>query len=132
MSDEKEEARVIGIGGVFFRSRDPAALQAWYAEHLGLPVHADGAVVLPWQRADGTATPESTIWAPFAQDTDYFGPGGSQLMVNLIVSDLDGMLTRLRAAGIEVLPDVEEMSYGRFGWFVDPDGRRVELWEPMR
>ncbi len=74
------EPSVIGIGGIFFRSRDPKALQAWYAEHLGLPVTDDGVAVFNWQRADGTHTPESTIWSPFPEVTDYFGPGGSELM----------------------------------------------------
>lgn len=124
-------ARVIGIGGVFFRSASPDATRDWYRDNLGLPTD-DGYAVLKWRRADEDVT-ESTVWSPFAADTEYFGPGGSELMVNYIVDDLDGMLAQLRASGVEVLPDVQEMAgIGRFGWAVDCDGRRIELWQPER
>jgi predicted enzyme related to lactoylglutathione lyase len=113
--------RATGIGGIFFRARDPAALRAWYHEHLGLPLEGD-TVVLP---ADGVV-----VWSPFEEDTDYFGPGGQRLMVNYRVDDLDALLARLRAAGVEVDDRVLEEEYGRFGWAVDPEGNRFELWEP--
>jgi predicted enzyme related to lactoylglutathione lyase len=107
-----------GIGGVFFRARDPEALKAWYVEHVGLP--ADEPV-----RGEGVI-----VWAPFMEDTDYFGPGGQQWMVNYRVSDLDATLAGLRDAGVEVDDKVVEEEYGRFGWAVDPEGNRFELWEP--
>jgi predicted enzyme related to lactoylglutathione lyase len=105
--------RVTGIGGVFFRSPDPDALKAWYAEHLGVEEYGE------------------TVWAPFANDTDYFGSTDQPLMINYRVANLDAMLSQLRAAGIEVVDDVQEMDgIGRFGWAVDPEGHRFELWEP--
>jgi predicted enzyme related to lactoylglutathione lyase len=113
---------VTGVGGVFFRASDPAALVAWYAEHLGVPVQGDGFVVFPESR--------NTVWAPFAEDTDYW-PAAKQGMVNFTVRDLDAMLAQLRAAGIEVDDRIEVMDgIGRFGWAIDPEGNRFELWEP--
>jgi predicted enzyme related to lactoylglutathione lyase len=112
--------RVAGIGGVFFRSQDPKALVAWYEENLGVPV-SDGYVVFPESR--------DTHWVPFATDTSYW-PSDKQAMVNFTVEDLDAMLAQLRAAGAEVDEHVEEHEYGRFGWAVDPEGNRFELWEP--
>jgi predicted enzyme related to lactoylglutathione lyase len=117
--------RVTGIGGVFMRSRDPEALAAWYAQHLGLPVTpGDATAELPWEG------PGATLWAAFPHDTEYFGRAGSECMLNFRVADLEAMLTQLRSAGVKVEPDVEESAYGRFGWTVDPEGRRIELWEP--
>ena len=113
--------RVTGIGGVFFRSRDPAALVAWYAEHLGVPV-TDGYVIFPESR--------NTVWSPFSEDTEYWPPA-KQGMVNFTVRDLDAMLAQLRAAGVEVDDRVEDHQYGRFGWGLDPEGNRFELWEPL-
>jgi predicted enzyme related to lactoylglutathione lyase len=113
--------RVTGIGGVFFRSRDPAALVVWYAEHLGVPV-TDGYVIFPESR--------NTVWSPFSEDTEYW-PSAKQGMVNFTVRDLDAMLAQLRAAGVEVDDRVEDHQYGRFGWGLDPEGNRFELWEPL-
>ncbi len=113
--------RVTGIGGVFFRSRDPASLVAWYAEHLGVPV-TDGYVIFPESR--------NTVWSPFSEDTEYW-PSAKQGMVNFTVRDLDAMLAELRAAGVEVDERVEDHEYGRFGWAVDPAGHRFALWEPL-
>jgi glyoxylase I family protein len=114
--------RVTGVGGVFFRSRDPKALLAWYEQHLGVPVQGDGYVVFPESR--------NTVWSPFAEDTSYW-PAEKQHMVNFTVGDLDAMLAQLRAAGVEVDERVEDLEFGRFGWAVDPEGNRFELWEPL-
>ena len=113
--------RVTGIGGVYFRARDPKALLDWYAEHLGVPVAGDGFVIFPESR--------NTVWSPFAEDTDYW-PSAKHGMVNFTVRDLDAMLTQLRAAGVEVDDTVEDLEFGRFGWAIDPEGNRFELWEP--
>ena len=112
--------RVTGVGGVFFRARDPEELVAWYARHLGVPLEG-GYVVFPDSR--------DTHWVPFPEDTGYW-PAAKQAMVNFTVSDLDAMLAQLRAAGVEVDERVEDHEYGRFGWAVDPEGNRFELWEP--
>ncbi len=117
--------RVTGIGGIFLRSRDPVQLGAWYAQHLGLPVSEGDAVAeLEWDR------PGSTSWAAFPQDSEYLGRAERECMLNFRVADLDAMLVQLRAAGVRVEADIEESAYGRFGWTVDPEGRRIELWEP--
>ena len=109
------------------RSRDPEALRDWYAEHLGLQPTDDGVVVIQWGREHAG----STVWAPFADDTEYFGDRSQQAMINYRVDDLDAMLSQLRAAGVRVDDGVNEMEgLGRFGWAVDPDGNRFELWEP--
>jgi predicted enzyme related to lactoylglutathione lyase len=117
--------RVTGIGGVFIRSARPDELRAWYAQHLGVDVDAEwgGAVV----RATGG---ETLVWAIFPGDTEYFGAPEQQVMVNYRVTDLDAILEQLRTAGVEVDDRVEELEFGRFGWAVDPDGNRFELWEP--
>jgi predicted enzyme related to lactoylglutathione lyase len=126
--------RVTGLGGVFFRCRDPETLQAWYMEHLGLPktpVEGDSTVVFRWRHHDDPDRPGATVWAPFADDTEYFGRPENPWMLNFRVRDLDAMLDQLRAAGAKVDEKVEAMEgFGRFGWFEDPEGNRIELWEP--
>jgi glyoxylase I family protein len=113
---------VTGIGGVFFRAKDPKALQAWYAQHLGLVVD----YASPWVQQPGP-----TMFMPFAEDTDYF-PAGKQWMINFRVSELDALLTALRGAGIAVItnPDWDTPQTGRFAHIHDPEGNQVELWEP--
>jgi predicted enzyme related to lactoylglutathione lyase len=115
--------RVTGIGGVFFRARDPKALAAWYEQQLGVPVHeGETYAIFPESR--------NTVWSPFSEDTDYW-PAEKQGMVNFIVRDLDAMRAQLRETGVEVDEKVEELEgIGRFGWAVDPEGNRFELWEP--
>ena len=115
-----------GIGGVFFRSRDPEALTAWYVKHLGLSRESDGSVLF---RSGPEAEGAVTVWAPFPADTEYFG-GAAQWMVNFRVADLDAMLRQLREAGVEVEDKTEDYDYGRFGWAHDPEGNRIELWQP--
>jgi len=116
--------RATGIGGVFVRSAQPDRLRAWYSEHLGLELLEWGGAVL---RSGGG---ETLTWSVFPGDTEYFGSREQQVMVNYRVRDLAAMLTQLRAHGVAVDDRVEELEYGRFGWATDPDGNRVELWEP--
>ena len=123
-------ARVLGIGGVFFKSRDPKELQAWYSRHLGIESDTDGYALFKWRDAQDTDKEHATVWSPFPSDTTYFNPTNAPYMINYIVDDLDGILQQLRDAGAEVDDKVEEMEYGRFGWAVDPEGTRFELWEP--
>jgi catechol 2,3-dioxygenase-like lactoylglutathione lyase family enzyme len=119
-------AKVTGVGGVFFRVRDPAATAAWYREHLGMDLEA-GYPMATIHSNGG----ETTVWAPFDQDTEYFGDQGQQFMVNYRVDDLGALLDQLRAADVEVLDEREDDDNGRFAWIVDCDGRRVELWQPL-
>ena len=119
--------RVRGLGGVFLRARDPAALARWYSEHLGIDVMLEGQSEALWWPEAGP-----TVFAPFPADTDYFGRPDQQVMLNYRVADLDSMLAQLRVAGVEVLDKVEELpGVGRFGWATDPEGNRLELWEPQ-
>ncbi|MEV0678216.1 VOC family protein [Actinosynnema sp. NPDC050436] len=117
-------AKVTGIGGVFLRARNPARLAEWYRAHLGVPMNEHGAVTFHWVRE------ETTTFALFAQDTEYFGEPGQRAMLNLRVDDLPALLVGLRDRGVEVLPQTEDSEFGRFGWVVDPEGNRIELWEP--
>lgn len=118
--------RALDIGGVFIRSQDPRALARWYTEHLGIDTMVEGDSEAVWWTDAG-----ATVFAPFPADTDYFGRPDQQVMLNYRVTSLDAMLAQLRSAGVEVLDRVEELSgVGRFGWAVDPDGNRFELWEP--
>lgn len=121
---------VHGIGGVFLRSDDPAATREWYRDHLGLTIDAYG-TSFSWRRDGDPERSGHTVWSPFDADTDYFGDRGQQFMVNFRVDDLDGLLARLRAAGVTVADEIEELPFGRFAHFVDNEGRRMELWEPI-
>lgn len=129
-NERKTDGRALGVGGVFFRSPDPAALASWYTRFLGLKMES-------WGDTQGTSFPPAdmpehsfTVWSIFQADTEYFGEKKQGFMFNLVVDDLDKALRRVTLGGAEVLPDREDHDYGRFGWFVDPDGNRVELWEP--
>ena len=121
--------RVTGIGGVFFKAKDPERAEEWYRTHLGVEAN-DMHAVFPWRHADDPEKRGATVWATFAADTDYFGSGGGDFMINYRVANLDRMLAQLREAGVEVDEKVEDYAYGRFGWATDPDGNRIELWEP--
>ena len=123
--------RVTGIGGVFFKEKDPKALGEWYRTHLGMKVEAWGGAVFRWaeDNPDGTGT---TAWNLFKDDTSYFAPSASSFMVNYRVEDLDALLAKLREEGCDVDAKVEESEYGKFGWVMDPEGNRLELWQPPR
>jgi predicted enzyme related to lactoylglutathione lyase len=114
--------RVLGIGGYFLRAADPAAMNAWYRDCLGLDVDEHGL----WRQSAG-----GTVFAMFESDTDYFGNGSQQTMLNFRVRDLDAMLAQLRSKGADVDEEIQEMDgVGRFGWVTDPEGNRIELWQP--
>jgi predicted enzyme related to lactoylglutathione lyase len=118
--------QVTGIGGIFLRARDPEALARWYSDHLGIPSMVDGGSASPWWTEAG-----HTVFAAFPSGTDYFGRADQEVMLNFRVTDLDAMLAQLRAAGAEVDDKVELLEgIGRFGWVTDPEGNRIELWEP--
>jgi predicted enzyme related to lactoylglutathione lyase len=124
------KGRVLGVGGVFFRSVDPARLAQWYKETLGLVTEAWGSTHGTSFSPEAMPTNSFTVWSTFAADTEYFGDPRQSFMINLVVDDLDAALDKIRTAGGDVIPEKEEQDFGRFGWFVDPDGNRVELWEP--
>lgn len=122
--------RVTGIGGIFFKSDDPAKLKQWYRTHLGFPADSHDMVVFGWREGDDPSRKGMTIWEPFRADTRYFDPSKAPFMINYRVEDLDAVLAALRDEGVEVEPKIEESEYGRFAWLMDPDGNRLELWEP--
>jgi catechol 2,3-dioxygenase-like lactoylglutathione lyase family enzyme len=123
-------AQIRGIGGIFFKSENPDALYAWYAKHLGIAGRPNVGAMLPWRRADDTSKEEITVWSIFPASTKYFEPSKAPFMLNYIVDDLDATLAELRAQGVQVDERVERHEYGNFGWLTDPDGNRIELWQP--
>ena len=119
-------ARAIGLGGIFFKARDPKALADWYAKHLGISISPFGVAKF----LEDAHRPGCILWTPFKEDTQYFAPSDKPFMINFRVDDLDALLAQLRSAGVQVDAKVDKSEYGNFGWIMDPEGNRVELWEP--
>jgi predicted enzyme related to lactoylglutathione lyase len=123
---------VTGIGGIFFKANDPKKLAEWYREHLGLEVEEWGG--LSFRENDpANQNPRrqaATVWSPFAPDTDYFAPSEKPFMINFRVTNLDALLTKLRSEGVTVDEKTDKSDFGYFGWAMDPEGNRIELWEP--
>ena len=120
--------RVTGIGGIFISAQDPAKLCSWYKNHLGIDVQEWGGTIFRWVDATGAPVNGATTWS--IGDGSYFAPGNSTFMVNYRVADLHGLLKLLREEGCQVLEKVEESEFGIFGWVMDPEGNKVELWQP--
>ena len=124
-------AKITGIGGVFFKSKgDPKALAAWYQKHLGMSLEPWGGVILRWSE-DRAKDKGLTVWHVAERDTQWFAPSNASFMINYRVDDLGELLTDLRAAGVEILKGPESDENGKFAWISDPDGNKVELWEPQ-
>jgi predicted enzyme related to lactoylglutathione lyase len=121
--------RVTGIGGIFFKSSDPTSLKQWYRDHLGIDAGQYGAT-FTWRDFEEPDREGQTAWSLFPQDTKYFEPGTAPFMINYRVDDLEGLLAALRAEGVAVDDRIESYPYGRFAWISDPEGNRIELWEP--
>lgn len=124
--------RVTGIGGIFFKVQHPQKLKAWYREHLGIAPQEDGTVAFEWRELDSPERSGFTIWEPFPHDTHYFDPSAAPFMINYRVENLDRLLEQLRSEGVEVEEHIEEGVHGRFAWLMDPEGNRIELWEPPK
>jgi predicted enzyme related to lactoylglutathione lyase len=122
-------ARITGIGGIFFKARDPDGLRSWYRQHLGLDIQKWGGVVF---RAAGAPDGGEaiTVWNIFPSTSDYFAPGSAEFMINYRVDSLADMLASLRNQGCTVDERIDESEFGKFGWAQDPEGNRLELWEP--
>ena len=125
---ENQTERVNGIGGVFFKVREPKKMAAWYRDQLGIQSKG-GYADFTWRDKDHPEEMGHTTWAMFPTNTKYFGPSSSSLMINYRVANLDRMLEQLRRNGVK-LEKVEDFDYGRFAWIIDPEGNRIELWEP--
>ena len=127
-SDHSTLTRVTGIGGVFIKAKDPATLRAWYKNHLGIDVQTWGGASFRWVDAKGAPTNGTTAW--FVGDGENFAPSQSSFMINYRVADLHALLAALRAEGVRVEDKVDESEFGKFGWIVDPEGNKIELWQP--
>jgi predicted enzyme related to lactoylglutathione lyase len=121
--------RVTGIGGIFFRAKDPAAMRSWYQKHLGIDVLEWGGAAFSWADAEGKPSGGTTIWN-ISSDGEYYEPSKSSFMINYRVADVHGLIAALREEGCNVFGEVDESEYGKFGWVIDPEGNKVELWEP--
>ena len=121
--------RVTGIGGVFFKSKDPAKTKDWYDKHLGIESGEYGAG-FKWRSEEKPDETGYTAWSVFDEDSDYFNPAKKPFMINYRVENLVELLKVLAEEGVEVVGKMEEYSYGKFGWIMDPDGNKIELWEP--
>ena len=130
-ASEKSPGRVTGIGGVFFLSNDDnGALAAWYQKHLGMPLEAWGGAALEWQD-DHAEDGGATVWHVGAKDSDWFAPSTARFMINYRVDDMDALLTKLKAGEVEILSGPEYHENGVFAWIRDPEGNKVELWQPL-
>jgi|SRR5215831_12534817 len=122
--------RVTGIGGIFFHAKDPEALRAWYKNHLGIDVQSWGGTAFSWEDSEGKPTTGTTVWSIGTAGSDHFAPSKSTFMINYRVENLTELLRALRAEGCDVLEKMDDSEYGKFGWVVDPEGNKVELWQP--
>jgi predicted enzyme related to lactoylglutathione lyase len=122
--------RVTGIGGIFFKAKDPVALGAWYKRHLGIDVQEWGGASFRWTDESGQPTGGTTAWCVNRPDSDQFAPSTAPFMINYRVANLGELLEALRNEGCQVLEKSESSEYGAFGWVIDPEGNKVELWEP--
>ncbi|MCC6397280.1 MAG: VOC family protein [Bacteroidetes bacterium] len=122
--------RVTGIGGIFFNSPDPGTLRAWYKTHLGIDVQEWGGAAFTWTDPEGTPIAGTTIWSVGDAKSNAFAPSTAPFMVNYRVADVHALVKALKSEGCNVLDKVDESEYGKFAWVLDPDGNKVELWEP--
>ena len=122
--------RVTGIGGIFFHAKDPATLRSWYKTHLGIDVQDWGGAAFIWEDANGQPLKGTTVWSIGRSDAGQFAPSQSPFMINYRVDDLAALLEALRAERCQVLDKTDDSEYGKFGWVIDPEGNKVELWQP--
>ncbi len=122
--------RVTGIGGVFFKCKDPDTVKSWYKKHLGLETDQYG-TSFEWRKADNPDEKGYTAWSPMKEDTEYFKPSKSPLMINYRVDNLEELVRVLREEGVQVVDEIETFEYGKFVHIMDPEGNKIELWEPI-
>lgn len=122
--------RVTGIGGVFFQAKDPKAMRAWYKQHLGIDVQDWGGAAFTWTDDEGKPTSGMTVWCIGACNSENYAPSTAPFMINYRVADVKALLQVLREEGCNVMDKYEESEFGKFGWVIDPEGNKVELWEP--
>ena len=122
--------RVTGLGGIFFKAKDPEGMRAWYAQRLGVPFPNQYGAIFEWREHEDPQQEGHTVFSLMPETTRYFDPGKQSFMINYRVADLEGLLDQLRAEGVEVVGEMEVYDYGKFGWILDPEGNKIELWEP--
>lgn len=122
--------RVTGLGGPFLKAKDPKALAAWYEKHLGIQFNGSVYTVWPFTTTDGSKKSGYNVFSFFKNDADYFNPSEKQVMVNFIVKDLFALLEVLKQEGVQVVGEPMDEEYGKFGWILDPEGNKIELWQP--
>lgn len=123
--------KVTGIGGVFLKAKDTRALAAWYDRHLGFSFGENLYVTFKWINENNPEVPGSTVFAFFKQDSKYFDPSSSSFMINFRVKDLKALMEQLKEEGVEIVGEIAEEENGKFGWIMDPEGNKIELWEPV-
>lgn len=121
--------RVTGIGGVFFKSPNPKQLKEWYSNHLGIDSDQYGGKFM-WRAAEGSDELRTTVWSPMESETDYYQPSQREFMINYRVENLDELLKVLKSEGVQQIGEMQSFEYGKFAWIMDPDGTKIELWEP--
>lgn len=126
----EKKGKVTGLGGLFIKAKDPELLKSWYGDHLGLPCDEYGHL-FSWREQDRPDKKGHTQFSVFKEDSTYLQPSQKEFMINFRVDDLEGMIRRLREAGMQVVGEIEEYDYGKFGWVMDPEGNKIELWEPV-
>jgi predicted enzyme related to lactoylglutathione lyase len=123
--------KVTGLGGVFFKARDAKKLNEWYVQHLGFIQNEDGGILFEWRDTDDPKKKGYTAWSTFKETTQYFEPSQKDYMINLRVENLEALLDELKKEGVQIVGEIEKLEYGKFGWIVDPEGNKIELWEPV-
>ena len=125
-----KKGKVTGLGGLFIKAKDPELLKSWYGDHLGLACDEYGHL-FAWRDNDKPEKKGHTQFSVFKEDSTYMQPSLKEFMINFRVDDLEGMMQRLKEAGLQVIGEIEEYEYGKFGWVMDPEGNKIELWEPV-
>jgi catechol 2,3-dioxygenase-like lactoylglutathione lyase family enzyme len=128
-STDQPAGHITGVGGIFFKAKDPKALAAWYRDVLGMPLEAWGGAML---RYDAPQHPPAVVWSAFPATTKYFAPSNGEFMINYAVDQMDAFLARLKEKGVTILKQTDDDPNGRFAWVLDPEGNKVELWEPKQ
>ncbi len=123
--------KVTGIGGVFIKAKDVKAITAWYEKHLGIEFGSNSYVDFKWENKNNPGVPGHSVFSFFKEDSTYFAPSDKGAMLNFRVKDLQELVTELEKSGVQLVGEVEEFEYGKFGWIIDPEGNKIELWEPL-
>ncbi|HMG68006.1 MAG TPA: VOC family protein [Chitinophagaceae bacterium] len=123
--------RVTGIGGIFFKTNDAKAMNEWYKKHLGFKQAGDNSILFEWRNTDTPEEKNYTVWSPFKNDTKYFEPSQKDYMINLRVENLEALMEELKKEGVQIASEIEKFEYGKFASIIDPEGNKIELWEPV-